>query len=78
MTIKIEAELPVIICHLDTCFADQQGAHQLLSEQQTDEEDLAIRRECDSLVDYCGYLMASQQCEGMLIGNAEVIWPARR
>ncbi|MGD8163077.1 primase-like DNA-binding domain-containing protein [Pantoea sp. FN0307] len=45
----------------------------MLSEQQTSEEALAIKRECDSLVDFCGYLTASQQCDGMFIGNAEVI-----
>lgn len=73
MTVKIEAELPVIIRQLLTRFADQQEARQLLSEQQTSEEALAIRRECDSLVDFCGYLMASQQCDGMLIGNAEIV-----
>jgi len=73
MTVKIEAELPVIIRHLLTRFADQQEARQLLSEQQSSGEALAIKRECDSLVDFCGYLMASQQCDGMLIGNAEIV-----
>lgn len=72
MTVKIEAELPVIIRHLLTRFADQQKARQLLSEQQRSEEALVIKRECDSLVNFCGYLMASQQydCDGMFIGNA--------
>ena len=45
----------------------------MLSEQQTSGEALAIKRECDSLVDFCGYLMVSQQCDGMLIGNAEIV-----
>ncbi len=73
MTAKIEAELPVIIRHLLTRFTDQQEARQLLSEQQTSEEALAIKRECDSLVDFCGYLTASPQCDGMFIGNAEIV-----
>ncbi|WP_288443386.1 primase-like DNA-binding domain-containing protein, partial [uncultured Pantoea sp.] len=36
-------------------------------------EALAIKRECDSLVDFCGYLTASPQCDGMFIGNAEIV-----
>ncbi|TBX35958.1 DNA primase [Rahnella victoriana] len=70
---KIEAELPVIIRHLLTRFADQSEAKRLLFEQQKSEEALAIKREGDSLVDFCGYLMASVQCDGMFIGNASII-----
>lgn len=70
---KIEAELAVIIRHLLTRFADQSEARQLLSEQQKSEEALTIKREGDSLVDFCGYLMGSVECEGMLVGNAEII-----
>lgn len=36
-------------------------------------EVLAVRREFNSLVYFCGYLPASEQYEGMFIGNAEVI-----
>lgn len=70
---KIEAELPVIIRHLLTRFADQGEAKRLLFEQQKSEEALAIKREGDSLVDFCGYLMASVQCDGLFIGNASII-----
>ncbi|VXD02878.1 DNA primase [Enterobacterales bacterium 8AC] len=70
---KIEAELAVIIRHLLTRFADQQQAKGLLLEQRQSEEALAIKREGDSLVDFCGYLMALVECEGMFIGNAEII-----
>ncbi|MBC3377923.1 DNA primase [Serratia fonticola] len=70
---KIEAELAVIIRHLLTRFADQGEAKRLLFEQQKSEEALAIKREGDSLVDFCGYLMASVQCDGMFVGNASVI-----
>ncbi|WP_422387649.1 DNA primase family protein [Erwinia aphidicola] len=70
---KIEAELPVIIRHMLTRFADQSEAKRLLFEQQKSEEALAIKREGDSLVDFCGYLMASVQCDGMFIGNASII-----
>jgi putative DNA primase/helicase len=70
---KIEAELPVIIRHLLTRFADQSEAKRLLFAQQKSEEALAIKREGDSLVDFCGYLMASLQCDGMFVGNASII-----
>ncbi|EBS7634084.1 DNA primase [Salmonella enterica] len=70
---KIETELPVIIRHLLTRFARQDDARQLLSEQRKSEEALAIKREGDSLVDFCGYLMALVECEGMIVGNAEMV-----
>ncbi|MFP2504500.1 DUF5906 domain-containing protein [Buttiauxella gaviniae] len=70
---KIEAELPVIIRHLLTRFADQNSAKALLAEQRKSEEALAIKREGDSMVDFCGYLMALVECEGMVIGNAEMV-----
>ncbi|ELY4671719.1 DNA primase [Cronobacter muytjensii] len=70
---KIEGELAVIIRHLLTRFADQNEAKRLLHEQQKSEEALAIKREGDSLVDFCGYLMASSVCDGMLIGNAGIM-----
>lgn len=70
---KIEGELAVIIRHLLTRFVDQDDARRLLHEQQKSEEALAIKREGDSLVDFCGYLMASVVCDGMFIGNAEIV-----
>ncbi|EIY5121368.1 DNA primase [Klebsiella quasipneumoniae] len=70
---KIEGELAVVIRHLLTRFADQSVAKQMLHEQQKSEEALAIKREGDSLVDFCGYLMASVVCDGMFIGNAEIV-----
>ncbi|MDK9356719.1 DNA primase family protein [Lelliottia wanjuensis] len=70
---KIEAELPVIIRHLLTRFTAQNDARELLAEQRKSEEALAIKREGDSLVDFCGYLMALMECEGMIVGNAEMV-----
>jgi putative DNA primase/helicase len=70
---KIEGELAVVIRHLLTRFADQDESRRLLHEQQKSEEALAIKREGDSLVDFCGYLMASVICDGMFIGNAEIV-----
>lgn len=70
---KIEGELAVVIRHLLTRFAEQDDARRLLHEQQKSEEALAIKREGDSLVDFCGYLMAMVECEGMIVGNAEMV-----
>lgn len=63
---KIEEELAVVIRHLLTRFVEQDDARRLLHEQQKSEEALAIKRGGDSLVDFCGYLMASVVCDGML------------
>ncbi|WP_116474804.1 primase-helicase zinc-binding domain-containing protein [Zobellella maritima] len=69
---KIAAELPVIIRHLLTSFSDPAKAKRLLHEQQRSAEALEIKREADSLVDFCGYLIANSQADGMLVGNANI------
>lgn len=73
MAEKIEGELAVIIRHLLTRFSSQDEAKRLLHEQQKSEEALTIKREGDSLVDFCGYLLSSVACDGMFIGNAEIV-----
>ncbi|AOM42984.1 DNA primase [Xenorhabdus hominickii] len=70
---KIAAELPVIIRHLLYRFADPQAARRLLAEQQKSAEALDIKRGTDPLVDFCGYLIASNEADGLLIGNAEIV-----
>ncbi|MEQ1976728.1 toprim domain-containing protein [Xenorhabdus sp. SGI240] len=70
---KIAAELPVIIRHLLHRFADPQAARRLLAEQQKSAEALDIKRGTDPLVDFCGYLIASHEADGLLIGNAEIM-----
>ncbi|MDC9613057.1 phage/plasmid primase, P4 family [Xenorhabdus khoisanae] len=70
---KIAAELPVIIRYLLHRFADPQSARRLLAEQQKSAEALDIKRGTDPLVDFCGYLIASHEANGLLIGNAEII-----
>ncbi|EAU9427571.1 DNA primase, partial [Salmonella enterica] len=70
---KIEGELAVIIRHLLTRFSDQDEAKKLLHEQKKSEEALAVKRDTDSMVDFCGYLLSSMECDGMFVGNAEII-----
>ncbi|WP_340617826.1 toprim domain-containing protein [Xenorhabdus entomophaga] len=70
---KIAAELPVIIRHLLHRFIDPRAAKRLLVEQQKSEEALDIKRGTDPLVDFCGHLIASNEADGLLIGNAEIM-----
>ncbi|MCC8367276.1 toprim domain-containing protein [Xenorhabdus sp. PB61.4] len=70
---KIATELPVIIRHLLHRFVDPQAARRLLAEQQKSAEALDIKRGTDSMVDFCGYLIASHEPDGLLIGNAEIV-----
>ncbi|WP_262947534.1 phage/plasmid primase, P4 family, partial [Xenorhabdus indica] len=70
---KIATELPVIIRHLLHRFADPQAARRLLAAQQRSEEALDIKRGTDPLVDFCGHLIASDEADGLLIGNAEIV-----
>ncbi|MEQ2027936.1 toprim domain-containing protein [Xenorhabdus szentirmaii] len=70
---KIAAELPIIIRQLLHRFADPQTAKRLLAEQQKSKEALDIKRGTDPLVDFCGYLVASHEADGLLIGNAEIV-----
>ncbi len=70
---KIARELPVIIRHLLTRFVEPAEAKCLLLEQQKSAEALNVKRSTDSLVDFCGYLLASAEADEMLVGNAEII-----
>ncbi|PHM69731.1 DNA primase [Xenorhabdus kozodoii] len=63
----------MIIRHLLHRFAEPQTARRLLAEQQKSEEALDIKRGTDPLVDFCGYLIASDETDGLLIGNAEIM-----
>lgn len=65
--------MAIVIRYLLFKFADQDEAKRLLYEQQKSEEALVIKREGDSLVDFCGYLITSVVCDGMFIGNAEIM-----
>ncbi|MCT7653975.1 DUF5906 domain-containing protein [Oceanimonas sp. NS1] len=72
---KITAELPVIIRHLLSRFPEPAEAKRLLHEQQRSAEALEIKQEADSLVDFCGHLLASSQPDGLLVGHANITPP---
>lgn len=69
---KITKELPVIIRHLLSHFSLPEGAKEQLLAQQKSAEALEIKREADSLVDFCSYLIASSQADGLYVGNANI------
>lgn len=69
---KIADEIPVIVRRLLATFHNPEDAKRLLIEQRGSEEAREIKRKSDPLVDFCGYLMALLECDGMIVGNAEI------
>ena len=66
---KIKQELPSIVRLLLNEFANPNDAKEKLHKQQQSEEAMTIKRESDHLVDFCSYLNALDNPNGMLIGN---------
>ncbi|EBG4966315.1 DNA primase, partial [Salmonella enterica subsp. enterica] len=67
---KIARELAVIVRQLMQRFSDPMTARALLQSQQNSDEALSIKRDADPTFDFCGYLEALPEPEGMYIGNA--------
>ncbi|HFJ7064444.1 TPA: primase-helicase zinc-binding domain-containing protein [Escherichia coli] len=70
---KIARELAVIVRQLMQKFSDPMAARALLQSQQNSDEALSIKRDADPTFDFCGYLEALPQTNGMLMGNANII-----
>ncbi len=70
---KIARELAVIVRQLMQKFSDPMTARALLQSQQNSDEALNIKRDADPTFDFCGYLEALPEPEGMYIGNASII-----
>lgn len=70
---KIARELAVIVRQLMQKFSDPMAACALLQSQQNSDEALSIKRDADPTFDFCGYLEALPEPEGMYIGNASII-----
>lgn len=75
---KIQAEIPVIIRDLLREFPNPDTANKLLIEQRGSGEAVDVKRETDSLIDFCAYLVALERVEGMFMGNANISPPAPR
>lgn len=69
---KITKELPAIIRYLLSQFSNPETAKEQLQAQQKSAEALEIKRETDSLVDFCSYLIASSQADGLYVGSANI------
>ncbi|WP_318389683.1 primase-helicase zinc-binding domain-containing protein [Enterobacter sp.] len=70
---KIARELAVIVRQLMQKFSDPMTARTLLQSQQNSDEALNIKRDADPTFDFCGYLEAMAEPEGMYMGNANII-----
>ncbi|WP_105693657.1 primase-helicase zinc-binding domain-containing protein [Cronobacter dublinensis] len=70
---KIARELAVIVRQLMQQFSDPMTARVLLQSQQNSDEALNIKRDADPTFDFCGYLEALPDANGMYIGNANII-----
>lgn len=70
---KITRELAVIVRQLMQKFSEPMIARALLQSQQNSDEALSIKRDSDPAFDFCGYLEALPEPEGMYIGNANII-----
>ncbi|EAB8341183.1 DNA primase [Salmonella enterica subsp. enterica] len=70
---KIARELAVIVRQLMQKFSDPMTARTLLQSQQNSDEALSIKRDADPTFDFCGYLEALPEPDGMYIGNANII-----
>ncbi|UXY10063.1 primase-like DNA-binding domain-containing protein [Kosakonia sp. ML.JS2a] len=70
---KIAHELAVIARQLMQRFSDPMTARALLQSQQNSGEALSIKRDADPAFDFCGYLEALPDADGMYMGNANII-----
>lgn len=70
---KIARELAVIVRQLMQQFSDPMTARRLLQSQQNSDEALSIKRDSDPAFDFCGYLEALEQPNGMYMGNANIV-----
>ncbi|URL26514.1 primase-helicase zinc-binding domain-containing protein [Enterobacter kobei] len=70
---KIARELAVIVRQLMQKFSDPMTARTLLQSQQNSDEALSIKRDADPTFDFCGYLEALPETDGMYMGNANIV-----
>ncbi len=70
---KISRELAVIVLQLMQRFSDPMTARTLLQSQQNSDEALSIKRDADPAFDFCGYLEALPDADGMYMGNANIV-----
>lgn len=69
---KIEKELPTIVRILISHFKDPKIARDCLQSQLASTEAIMIKRESDHLIDFCSYLIALDEPNGMYMGNLNI------
>lgn len=69
LTAKIRREVPVLIRHLLTTFADQSKAKLLLIEQRDSQEALDVKRGTDPVIDMCAALYFMNEPKGLMMGG---------
>ncbi|HFU6515545.1 TPA: toprim domain-containing protein [Klebsiella pneumoniae] len=69
LTAKIRREIPVLIRHLLTTFADQSKAKALLIEQRDSLEALDVKRGTDPVIDMCAALYFMNEPKGLMMGG---------
>lgn len=76
---KIAVELPVVIRHLLTLFAEPERACRLLLEQRNSGDALTIKRATDPVIDLCGLVAFLDEPRGLMMGgNPEIKREPRR
>ncbi len=53
-------------------FSNPQDARALLQQQQNSGEAMRIKRDADPMVEFCGYLFATAERNGLHMGNASI------
>ena len=72
LAVKIRREIPVVIRHLLTTFADQDKAKRLLIEQRESQEAMSVKCHTDPLYGFCGHIIALGEAVGMFMGNLNI------
>ncbi|MGN4956747.1 DNA primase family protein [Aeromonas sp. 23P] len=75
---KIAAELPVVIRHLLTQFANPEVARSLLLEQRNGSDALLIKRATDPVIDFCATLNFMDEAKGLYMGGNSAMQPQPR
>ncbi|MCW9709813.1 phage/plasmid primase, P4 family [Avibacterium sp. 21-586] len=69
---KIEQEISGVVYQLIQRFKDPMDAKRALHNQQTSAEALEVKSQTDHITEFCGYLLTSDKCDGLFIGNARM------
>lgn len=75
---KTRCEMPVVIRHLLTVFADQNKTKTLLIHQRDSDEAMGVKRHTDPLYGFCEHIVALGEAVGMLMGNLNITPKAPR